>query len=198
MTALGWLQAPVPVAVVLMLCIVSAALGRSSAPPEVREVETARYAEAVAQRDALSRQVAELRAEVSKRAEAKERVVVRVVRPDGTRIERERERSAAVAETASVATRASTEHREAAATRRSEGERTTVRTETPRRSDWRVGLLAGAQLRADPLTLVPMFGADVSYRVLGPFSLGVLGTFAPPTATRAPEFGLMGSLSVEF
>jgi hypothetical protein len=136
------------------------AAGRASSPEsEVREVERVVYKD----------KVVEVVKTVTVREQAQARVIYRdrVTKPDGTRVEREVERTETKA----------TEHAQAEAARAStaEGQRVAERTVTPRQPQWRAGVLVGAQLRLDPLGVSPAVGAHVERRLLGPLWLGAWG-----------------------
>lgn len=150
------------------------AIGRyTAADPDVHEVERVVY------RD----RVVEVIKTVTVKQAAETRVVYRdrVRAPDGTVHEREVERTDTRAtETAATDTSRVEAH---------DATRETARTVTSAKPNWRVGVLAGAQMRFDPLSLSPALGAHVERRILGPVWLGVWGL-------HAGTAGL--SLSVEF
>ncbi len=136
------------------------AVGRYTArEPDVRDVERVVYKD----------RVVEKIVEVKVKEEAK-RVIVyrdRVIKPDGTRIEREIEKTETdtkitdARETAKEATHAGTKDREHVVT-------------SPR-PDWRVGAMVGTALTLDPIFLKPVYGGFVERRIAGPFSVGIWG-----------------------
>jgi hypothetical protein len=147
---------------VLVLFAAAFAAGRyTAAEPDVHEVERVVYRDQVVTKTRV--------VTVAAKAETK-RVVVyrdRVVKPDGTRIEREVERS-------DTETRETTRTEGTTNTERTtEGDRTSDRTVTAARPNWRVGALVGGQL--DPLGLRPVYGAHAERRLAGPFHVGAWG-----------------------
>lgn len=148
-------------ALVLGAVIAAFVVGRLTAPPDVREVERER----VAYKDRIVEKVVHAKVQGAER-----RVVVyrdRVVQPDGTRVEREVERSEEAVRTVSTVR---------TDTRREATEREATEREAARAlplPSWRVGALVGGQLRFEsaPL-LMPSYGAIVERRIAGPISTG--------------------------
>ncbi len=156
------------------LLLAAFAVGRYTArAPEVRDVERIVYQDRVVEKIVT----------VKVTEEAK-RVIVyrdRVVKPDGTRIEHEVEKTETDTKIADTRTGEKKEKRE--------GTKDREHVVTSPLPQWRVGALVGVGLRLDPLVLVPAYGAHVERRIAGPFFVGVW----------ALHTGVAGlSLSLEF
>lgn len=150
-------------AAIIAACVVAAlaaafGAGRFSAP---MKVET-RDVERVVYKDRIVEKIVTVTAKAERRIVYRDRVVT----PDGTVTEREVER------TASREVERSTDDK--TTTREGSSERVIERTVT-QRPNWRVGVLVGASLR-DPLLPIAgplVLGAQVDYRIAGPFSVGL-------------------------
>lgn len=143
---------------VALLVVAAYSAGRFTAPERVDERTLVRVV-------TREREV-EKRVEVTAKVETRIVYRDRIVQPDGTRVEREVERSGAVTETAAAHEREVVREVE----KRVEVERVvTVR------PDWRVSITAGASLREPALPLAGplVLGAQVDRRIAGGFSVGV-------------------------
>lgn len=156
----------------------SFAAGRASVPEL-----PARVVERVEYRDRVVEKVVEVKA----KDEAKAKTVVvyrdRLVKPDGTKIEHEVERSDSVQVTDTKT--ATVGEMDAARDLKTE------RVVEAQRPQWRVSALAGVtNPRLSPLSVEKTFGVMVERRVVGPVSAGVWAL------SGGPSLGL--ALSVEF
>lgn len=146
-------------ALILLAVLVAFFVGRLTAPPKIQEVERER----VVYQDRIIEKVVHAKAQ-----DVERRVVVyrdRIVQPDGTRVEREVERSAEAVRTIE-AIHEDAQH-ELIAEGHAERKITTVL------PSWRVGALVGGQIRLDSaLSLTPSYGALVERRIVGPMSAG--------------------------
>jgi hypothetical protein len=144
----------------IALLVAAFAVGRfSSREPDVRDVERIVYQDRVVEKVVT----------VTVKEEAK-RVVIyrdRVIKPDGTRIEREVEKTETDTKIADTRTGEKVDTRE--------GTKDREHVVTSPLPQWRVGALVGVGLRVDPFVLVPAYGAHVERRIAGPFFVGVWG-----------------------
>lgn len=153
-----WPYLAAGVAVLVAFCA-----GRFSAPVKVEE----RLVEKVVVQEKL----VEKRFEVAVKAEERVRVVYRdrIVRPDGTREEREVERDESASSSATVAAKVREVERVVYR------DREVVKVVESARPLWRVSLLAGVDLPRlhHPQLLGPIaFGAQVERRLIGPAFVG--------------------------
>lgn len=161
-------MSPAPFLVAAVALAAGFLLGRSSAPArvEVREVERVRVQ--LQERTAT----ASAAASASDTRAARDVERVRVVKSDGTRIERTRVRARVEQHQAHAEQHQA--HAEVQLQQESARERVSVT--TSQRPSWRAGALVGLQLRELRLPPGPLlYGAHVERRVLGPLWLGAWG-----------------------